>query len=184
MLDEAREKFATHGIQTGEVKLDLPAMLGRKDQIVSTLTKGIDGLFKKHKITRYTGQGRITAAGRVTVTGRQARPQVTARNILIATGSKSGSLPGIELDGQYVGTSTEALSFPAVPGHLVVIGAGYIGLELGSVWRRLGARVTVLEYLDRIMPGTDTEVAAEALQDLQETRARIPSRWQRHAGSL
>ena len=164
LLAEARERFATHGIQTGGVTLDLPTMLARKDQIVTTLTKGIDGLFKKNKITRYIGHGRIMAAGQVAIAGPTGQTEVTARNLLIATGSKSGSLPGIELDGQYVGTSTEALMYPAVPGHLVVIGAGYIGLELGSVWRRLGARVTVLEFLDRIMPGTDTEVAGEALK--------------------
>jgi dihydrolipoamide dehydrogenase len=159
---EAKEKLAAHGVLCGSVELDLTAMLRRKDKIVSTLTKGVDALFRKHKITRYAGHGRIVGLGNVVVEGKDARTELQCKHILIATGSKPSSLPGVEPDGGKIGTSTEALSYPAVPEHLVVIGAGYIGLELGSVWRRLGSKVTVLEYLNRILPGMDTEMAAEA----------------------
>ncbi|MDB6109699.1 MAG: dihydrolipoamide dehydrogenase [Pedosphaera sp.] len=162
LFREAKEKFSQHGIVLPEVKLDLATMLRRKEQTVGILTKGVDSLFKKNKITRYLGRGRITAPGRVLVEGEKEKIELEAKYILIATGSKSSPLPGVELDGDRIGTSTEALSYPEVPGHLVVIGAGYIGLELGSVWRRLGAKVTVLEYLNRILPGMDDETAAEA----------------------
>ena len=159
---EAREKLAVHGVQVGEVKLDLPAMLRRKDQIVTALTKGVEALFKKNKITRYLGHGRLDGPGRVLVEGVAEPVELKTRSILIATGSKPAGLAGVVLDGDRIGTSTEALSYPEVPENLVVIGAGYIGLELGSVWRRLGAQVTVLEYLDRILFGMDGEIAGEA----------------------
>ncbi|MDB6066240.1 MAG: dihydrolipoamide dehydrogenase [Pedosphaera sp.] len=159
---EAKQKFSTHGIVLPEVKLDLATMLRRKEQVVGTLTKGVDSLFKKNKITRYLGHGRIDGPGRVVVESKTEPTTLTAKYILIATGSKSSPLPGVEVDGDRIGSSTEALSYPEVPEHLVVIGAGYIGLELGSVWRRLGAKVTVLEYLNRILPGMDDETAADA----------------------
>lgn len=159
---EARTSFAAMGIKVGEVGLDLDAMLGRKDRIVGELTRGIDGLFKKNKVTRVLGHGRIAGAGQVAVDGPDGTRLLTAKHILIATGSKVAPLTGVEVDGEVVGTSTEALSFNPVPKHLVVIGAGVIGLELGSVWARLGAKVTVLEYLDRILPGMDAEIAKEA----------------------
>jgi dihydrolipoamide dehydrogenase len=166
LLAAASERFAAHGVRLGEVKLDLAAMLRRKAEIVEGLTKGVDGLFRKHRVVRYTGHGRITRPGEVVVDdGVTAR--IRARRILIATGSTSSSLPGVTPDGDRIGTSTDALSYPVVPGHLVVIGAGYIGLELGSVWRRLGARVTVVEYLERILPGMDAEIAAEAKRILE-----------------
>lgn len=159
---QARNHFSAMGIQTGDVKLDLPTMLARKEGIVSTLSKGIDGLFRKHKITRYFGHAALDGPGRVVLETKDGKEQITAKNILIATGSKPASLPGIELDGNLVGTSTEALSYKEVPKHLVVVGGGYIGLELGSVWGRLGSKVTVLEFLDRILPGTDSELAKDA----------------------
>jgi dihydrolipoamide dehydrogenase len=159
---EAKEKFSAHGIVLPEVKLDLATMLKRKEQVVTTLTKGVDGLFKKNKITRYLGHGRITGPGKVTVQSSKETIELEGKHILIATGSKPSPLPGVKLDGDRIGASTEALSYPEVPKHLVVIGAGYIGLELGSVWRRLGAKVTVLEFLNRILPGMDDEIAAEA----------------------
>jgi dihydrolipoamide dehydrogenase len=168
LFREAQHSFAEHGIKLPQVQLDLPTMLKRKEEIVSTLTKGIDGLFKKNKITRYFGHGRIAGPGQVVVAGDKGETPLRAKWILIATGSKSATLPGIELDGDRVGTSTEALSYSSVPEHLIVIGAGYIGLELGCVWSRLGSKVTVLEYLDRIMPGTDTEIANEALKILKK----------------
>lgn len=159
---EAQKHFAAHGIKVSDVQLDLETMLKRKTQIVSTLTKGIDSLFKKNKITRYAGTARLTGAGQVVVDGSSGSTELSAKHIIIATGSKPSVLPGIELDGDRVGTSTEALSYPEVPKHLAVIGAGYIGLELGSVWQRLGAKVTVVEFLDRILPGMDKEIADEA----------------------
>lgn len=157
----AQSHLSEFGVTVDGVKLDLAKMMTRKDQIVSSLCKGIEGLFRKNKITRYTGHGRIVAPGRVTVEGPQP-VELTAKNILIATGSISAPLKGVEVDGNLIGTSTEALAYAQVPEHLVVIGAGVIGLELGCVWARLGSKVTVLEYLDRILPGMDTEIATEA----------------------
>jgi len=154
--------FQAHGIRLADVTLDLAAMLGRKNEIVERLTKGVDGLFRKHKIVRYLGHGRISSPGAVVVETGKETVALKARWILIATGSTPANLPGVRLDGDRIGTSTEALSYPDVPDHLVIIGAGYIGLELGSVWCRLGAKVTVVEYLDRILSGMDVEIAAEA----------------------
>ena len=158
---EIRAGLADHGINTGEVTLDLDAMLDRKTKLVHDLTDGIAGLFKKNKVTRYEGTGRLDGPGKVIVEGAD-NLTLTAKHVIIATGSTSASLPGVEMDGDIIGDSTTALSYPEVPEHLVVIGAGFIGLELGSVWRRLGAKVTVVEYLDRILPGTDQEIAREA----------------------
>lgn len=171
-LLEASEKFhsaktslSKFGVITGEVSLDLPAMLRHKDQTVATLTRGIAGLFKKNKVSHYQGRGSITAPGQVVVTTNAGeQTTLSTKHILIATGSSVAPLPGVELDGDRIGTSTEALNYPEVPEHLIVIGAGVIGLELGSVWKRLGANVTVLEYLDRILPGMDSEVAKDALK--------------------
>ncbi len=167
LYHEARGSFIKHGIGVGEVTLDLAAMLQRKDNVVKANTKGIDGLFRKGKITRFLGVGRLAGNGKVTVepTGANAgqpAESLSAKYILIATGSKVAMLPDIKVDGKAVGTSTEALAYTEVPKHLVVIGAGAIGLELGSVWNRLGAKVTVLEYLNRILPGMDMEISAEA----------------------
>src|SRR5690606_21054565 len=146
--------------KVGSVELDLPAMLQHKDNVVKANTKGIDGLFKKAKIARYLGHGRLAGNGKVTVEGGgSAAETLSGKNILIATGSKVAMLPDVKVDGKTVGTSTEAIAYTEVPGHLVVIGAGAIGLELGSVWSRLGAKVTVLEFLDRILPGMDAEIS-------------------------
>ncbi len=163
LYHETRHTFASHGIVAKNVELDLKAMLARKDGVVDTLTKGIAGLFKKNKITRYEGHGRLAGGTKVEVVAADgAVTALEAQHVLIATGSTSATLKGIELDGERVGTSTEALAWPEVPKHLVVIGAGAIGLELGSVWCRLGAKVTVLEYMDRILPANDAEIAKEA----------------------
>ncbi len=161
---EAKMALAAHGVKVEGVALDLPVMLKRKDQIVTDLTRGVEMLFKKNKVTRYAGHGRIAGPGRVVVTGADgaAVAELTAKHVMIATGSKPAPLKGVPFDGDRIGGSTEALAYSDVPKHLVVIGAGYIGLELGSVWLRLGAKVTVLEYLDRILPGMDTELATEA----------------------
>jgi dihydrolipoamide dehydrogenase len=159
---EAKEKLADHGIRLGSVELDLAAMLRRKEKVVATLTKGIEGLFKKNKITRYSGHAKIMEASRVLVESQGETVELQTSRIIIATGSKPALLPGVALDGDRIGTSTEALAYTRVPEHLVVIGAGYIGLEIGSIWRRLGAKITVLEYLPRILPGIDGEIASEA----------------------
>jgi dihydrolipoamide dehydrogenase len=158
---EAKHGLAAHGVLVEGVSLDLPQMMKRKDSIVRQLTHGVAGLFKKNGVTRYTGTGRLLGPGRVAVDG-DAPAELTAKHVIIATGSRVTPLRGVVCDGDRIGTSTEALAYPKVPEHLVVIGAGVIGLELGSVWLRLGARVTVLEYLDRILPGTDTEIATAA----------------------
>jgi dihydrolipoamide dehydrogenase len=159
---QAHHGLADFGVKVSGVELDLARMLKRKDGIVSGLTQGVAGLFKKNKVTRYHGHGRITGPGRVAVSGGSDEVELEAKHVIIATGSKVAPLRGVELDGDRIGSSTEALGYDSVPQHLVVIGAGYIGLELGSVWRRLGARVTVLEYLERILPGMDAEIAREA----------------------
>jgi dihydrolipoamide dehydrogenase len=161
---ESREAFARHGIRFEKVHLDLDAMQKRKDEVVRANTNGVDFLFKKNKVTRYLGTARITAPGRVVVDGESAPVELEAEHVVIATGSVSAELKGVELDGDRIGTSTEALTYSEVPPRFVVIGAGAIGLELGSVWSRLGAKVFVLEYLDRILPGMDAEIAAEALK--------------------
>ncbi len=165
---EAKERLAAHGIRCESLSLDLGTMLRRKDQVVTTLTKGVEALFKKNKVTRYFGHGRIAGPGRVKVETAKEAVELAAKWILIATGSKPAGLPGVSLDQDRVVTSTEALSFTEVPSHLVVIGGGYIGLELGSVWRRLGSKVTVLEFLARILFGLDSDIAADAKKLLEK----------------
>ncbi len=157
-----QHELAAHGVKVGDVQLDLATMLQRKEKVVTTLTGGVASLLKKNKITRYTGHGRLTSPGTVSIEGKDGVIELSAKSMLVATGSKPATLQGVELDGDRIGGSTEALSYAEVPKHLVVIGAGYIGVELGSVWRRLGAKVTVLEFLDHILPGLDAEIAADA----------------------
>lgn len=166
LYTEAKNSFAQHGIKAS-VELDLAAMQARKTKVVKQNTDGVAFLMKKNKITRYAGSGRVAAAGRVVVEGGAKTVEIEAQRIVLATGSVVSELRGVDVDGDVVVTSTEALEFDAVPEHLVVIGAGFIGLELGSVWSRLGAKVTVLEYLDRILPGMDLETANEALKLLK-----------------
>jgi len=163
-LEMAQHELATHGVNVMGVSFDLAAMMKRKADVVSTLAKGIEALLGKNKVTRHRGTGRLAGAGRVEVTADDGTKTVLeAPRIVLAVGSRPVVLPGIEADGRLVGTSTEALAFDTVPGHLVVIGGGYIGLELGSVWRRLGSQVTVLEYADRVLTGIDADIASEAL---------------------
>lgn len=150
---------AKHGV-VASVKLDLKAMMARKDEVVKGLTQGIEGLFKKNKITYIAGIGTIVKSGQVAVHGKdgQARSLV-GKHIIIATGSETSLLPGVEIDEKRILSSTGGIALAEVPKKLLIIGAGVIGLELGSVWRRLGAQVTVVEFLDRITPGLDNEVA-------------------------
>jgi dihydrolipoamide dehydrogenase len=154
LYHEATHGFAQHGIKVGKIEVDLPAMMAQKQSVVSSSNKGIEFLFKKNKVTWLKGEGRITAPGTVQVNGTD----YAAKHIVIATGSESTPLRGVEVDEKRIVTSTGALELDAVPKHLVVIGGGVIGLELGSVWRRLGAEVTVIEFLDGILPGMDGEV--------------------------
>ncbi|MGH6939072.1 dihydrolipoyl dehydrogenase [Hypericibacter sp.] len=169
IYEETKSHLAVHGVGVGNVSLDLAAMLGRKDKVVEDLTKGVEFLFRKNKVDYIKGRGRIAGHGRVEVAleggGNQS---LTAKSICIATGSESSPLPGITVDEKRIVTSTGALSLNPVPGHLIVIGAGYIGLEMGSVWRRLGSKVTVVEYLDRILPGMDGEIAKSFQRILQK----------------
>ena len=151
----AAHGLADHGVNVANVGLDLARMQARKGEVVGANVKGVEFLFKKNKVTWLKGAGRIVATGQVDVNGTV----YTARHIVIATGSDSTPLPGIAVDETTIVTSTGVLELNTVPKHLIVIGAGVIGLELGSVWRRLGAEVTVVEFLDRIVPSMDEEVA-------------------------
>jgi dihydrolipoamide dehydrogenase len=154
--EEAKDgTLAKFGVKVGEVELDLGALLAEKDKAVKELTSGVEFLFKKNKVEWVKGAAAFVDAKTIKVGDRT----ITARNFIIATGSEVASLPGVVPDGEVVVTSTEALDLKAVPQHLVVIGGGYIGLEMGSVWRRLGAKVTVIEYAPRIVPAMDAEVA-------------------------
>ena len=159
---QAREQFAQFGVRIGSVELDLVAMQKRKVDIVAGLAQGVDGLLRKNKITRYAGHGRLAGAGQVVVEQQGKESKLSAKHIVLATGSVPAWLPGVERGTPLIGSSTEAIAYDQVPKTLIVIGGGYIGLELGSVWNRLGSKVTVLEYLDRLLPGMDHELAAEA----------------------
>jgi len=161
-----RRHMAVHGIRVADVTLDLPAMMGRKDKVVRGLTQGVAGLFKKNGVSHVNGTARIIAPGRVEVAGQDGQVLESER-ILIATGSEPAPLPGFDLDGRHIVSSEEALAFEAVPARLLVIGAGAIGLEMGSVWARLGSEVRIVEVLDRIVPGMDREMA-RALQKVLE----------------
>ena len=165
-LLNASEKFheaasgalAKHGVKLGSVELDLPAMMADKDKAVKGLTGGVEFLFKKNKVEWVKGFGTFVDAHTVQVGDRT----VTAKNVVIATGSSVTPLPGVEIDQKIVVDSTGAIALEKVPEHMVVIGGGVIGLELGSVWQRLGAKVTVVEFLDQLLPGMDGEVRKEA----------------------
>lgn len=160
IFDEANGGMEKFGISTGKVSIDVSKLMDHKDGIVTDLTNGIAFLFKKNKVDYIKGRGKVAAAGKVDVELTDGGTQsITTKNIVIATGSDVASLPGIEIDEKMVVSSTGALDLPKVPKHMVVIGGGVIGLELGSVWKRLGAEVTVVEYMDRITPEMDGEVS-------------------------
>ncbi|MCA8927398.1 MAG: dihydrolipoyl dehydrogenase [Alphaproteobacteria bacterium] len=162
LYEEAKKGHSRFGVKIEGVSFDLAQMMKAKAQVVTGLTKGIEFLFKKNKVDYIQGTGRITAPGRVAVAGADGGEQVLeAHNIVIATGSEPMPLAGVEVDERTVVTSTGAIALASVPKHLVLIGGGIIGLEMGVVWQRLGAKVTVVEFLDRIVPGVDREVAAE-----------------------
>ncbi len=166
LYDEAGHQFRQFGIDVTR-SLNLTQMLAHKDDTVTANVSGVEFLFKKNKITSFRGTGSIPAPGQVLVTPESGAPQtIETRNILIATGSVAAGLPGIEIDEEKIVTSTGALSFKQVPKRLLVIGGGIIGLELGSVWARLGAKVTVIEFLDRILLGLDSEAARQTQRNL------------------
>ena len=162
---EAQHGLAAHGIEA-TATLNLGAMIARKDGVVDKLTKGVAYLFKKNKIAHLKGRGRLAGNGAVEVAGER----YAAKHIVIATGSDVMPLPGVEIDEKRIVSSTGALALGAVPKTLAVIGAGYIGLEMGSVWARLGAQVTVVEFLDRILPGMDGEIAKQVQRILKKQR--------------
>jgi len=161
---EAGHALAAHGVMVEGVGLDLKTMLARKDKVVGENTRGIEYLFKKNKVAWLKGAGRVVAADTVDVNGEA----VKTKAIVIATGSDIVTLPGVEIDEKRIVSSTGALALSEVPKRFVVIGGGYIGLEMGSVWRRLGAEVTVVEFLDRITPGMDAEIARHLQRALQK----------------
>ena len=163
MFEEAGHGMASLGVKIGKPTLDLKAMMKHKSETVDANVQGVAFLLKKNKVDTFIGTGAIAGAGKVTVTKADGKVEtVETKNIVIATGSDSAPLPGVTIDEKTVVTSTGALELAEVPQKLLVVGAGVIGLELGSVWRRLGAEVTVVEYLDRILPGMDEEVAKQA----------------------
>jgi dihydrolipoamide dehydrogenase len=162
MFEEAGHSFAKMGVTVSTPKLDLPAMMNFKQQGIDGNVKGVEFLMKKNKIDVISGKGKILGTGKVEVTGSDGKTQtVETKNIVIATGSDVAKLKGIEIDEKRIVSSTGALSLDKVPEKLLIVGAGVIGLELGSVWHRLGAEVTVVEFLDRILPGMDGEVAKQ-----------------------
>ena len=162
MYHKAQKEFNNLGVETGKITLNLSKMMSNKNKSVQTLTKGIEFLFKKNKITHLKGKGSISAKGTVTVTDNSGKKiSYKTSNIVIGTGSVSTSLPGVTIDEKVVVSSTGAISFEKVPKDLIVIGGGYIGLELSSVWKRLGSNVTVIEFLDHIIPGMDKDISTE-----------------------
>ncbi|MDX1400333.1 MAG: dihydrolipoyl dehydrogenase [Kiloniellales bacterium] len=165
---EAAHELASHGVLVKDLGLDLAVMMGRKSKVVEDLTKGIEFLLKKNKVDYIRGWGSIPEAGKVAVSGEDGEQELTAKRILIATGSEVTPLPGVEIDEKRIVSSTGALELESVPERMVVIGAGVIGLELGSVWSRLGAKVTVVEFLDRILPGMDAEIAKQTQRVLKK----------------
>jgi dihydrolipoamide dehydrogenase len=159
--NKAKKDFNNQGIEISDIKLNINKMMSNKDKSVQVLTKGVEFLLKKNKVTYLKGKGVPFSENNVVVYENNERKSYTAKNIVIATGSSPTSLPGIEIDEKNIVSSTGALSFSEVPKELIVIGGGYIGLEMGSVWSRLGSKVTVIEYLDFITPGMDREISNE-----------------------
>ena len=167
---EAKNGLAEHGIKIDGASLDLAAMMARKDKVVTTLTRGVEFLFRKNKVDWIKGRARIAAAGRVMVTANGGgNRDIETGAIVVATGSESIPLPGLAIDEQRIVSSTGALALNRVPERLAVIGGGYIGLELGSVWSRLGSKVTVIEFLDRILPNMDRELGPALQRVLTRT---------------
>ncbi|MGL4445579.1 MAG: dihydrolipoyl dehydrogenase [Alsobacter sp.] len=169
LFEEAGHDFVNLGIEIGKAKLNLPGMMKHKDDTVAANVNGVGFLLKKNKVDAFHGAGTILAPGKVRVTAEDGSEQVLeSKAIVIATGSDVTPLPGVAIDEKTVVSSTGAIALPKVPARMVVVGAGVIGLEMGSVWRRLGSQVTVVEYLDRILPGMDDEIAKQFQRILQK----------------
>src|SRR3984893_7613358 len=168
MFEEAAHSFAKMGVSVPAPKLDLPSMMNFKQQGIDGNVKGVEFLMKKNKIDVIHGVGKILGAGKVEVAGNPSTQLVETKNIVIATGSDIAQLKGVEIDEKRIVSSTGALSLDRVPERLLIVGAGVIGLELGSVWHRLGAKVTVVEFLDRILPGMDGESARQFQRILEK----------------
>jgi dihydrolipoamide dehydrogenase len=168
-FEEAAHGFDGLGFSAGAPKLDLAAMMAFKDKVVGANTAGIEFLFRKNRITAFHGAASLAGGGKVSVALTDGgNTELAAKHIVLATGSRSADLPGIEIDEQRIVSSTGALALGKVPEHLVVVGAGVIGLELGSVWGRLGAKVTVVEFLDRILPGMDADIVKQMQRSLKK----------------
>lgn len=180
-LLQASEEYAhagkalkRHGVIVSDLQLDLPTMMGHKDKVVGDLTKGIAHLFDKNDIAHIAGWGALGAAGEVVISAEdRSKTTLQTKATIIATGSAPASLPGIEIDETRIVSSTGALSLSEVPGHMAVIGGGYIGLEMASVWGRLGAKITVVEFLDRIVPGMDGELATQFHKMLRRQKMKF-----------
>ncbi len=164
---KAKHKLADHGINVGDVKLDLKKLLERKDKVVKDVTEGVDYLMKKNKIERFLGHGKLTSTTEIEITSDSGSEKITSKNIILATGSTPIEIPGFEIDGKQVVTSDHAINLPQVPKHLIIIGAGVIGLELGSVWSRLGAKVTVVELQSRLFGTADKQMSSYAQRLLE-----------------
>jgi dihydrolipoamide dehydrogenase len=170
----AKSGLARHGIQVGDVTLDLKAMMSRKDQVVKGLTDGVAFLFKKNRVTFVQGTARLAGSGKVAIKSTQGAGEIVeVKAIILATGSEPAALPALRFDGTAIVSSTEALTFDKVPTHLIVVGGGYIGLELGSVWARLGAKVTVIEFLPRILALGDAEIARQLHKTLSKQGLKL-----------
>ena len=162
--------FSKIGIETGDIKLNLSKMMKNKDKAVTILTKGVEFLFKKNKVTYFKGYGSILDKNKILIKSNDDEKNIETKNIVISTGSEAVSLPGIEFDEEKILSSTGALNIPKVPKKMLIIGAGYIGLEMGSVWSRLGSEVHVIEYLDHITPGLDKEISQEFMKILKKQK--------------
>ena len=167
-FNKAKTNFSITGIETGKVTLNLLKMMKIKEKSVTALTKGIEFLFKKNKVTYIRGKASIKSNNEINVQENNSQKIYKAKNIIISTGSVPTSLPGIKIDEKIIVSSTGALSFDKVPKELVIIGGGYVGLEMGSVWKRLGSNVTVIEFLDHIVPGMDKDISVEFLKILKK----------------
>ena len=165
------QDFSKIGIETGEIKLNLPKMMKNKEKAVTILTKGVEFLFKKNKINYIKGIGSLVDKNKISITDNQgSKKTIESKNIIISTGSEATPLPGIEFDEKQILSSTGALSIEKVPSKMLIIGAGYIGLEMGSVWSRLGSEVHVIEYLDHVTPGLDKEISNEFMKILKKQK--------------
>ncbi|KAG0466693.1 hypothetical protein HPP92_018273 [Vanilla planifolia] len=174
LYHEAKHTFANHGVKFSQLEIDLPAMMAQKDKAVSGLTRGIEGLFKKNKVNYVKGYGRFTSPSEVSVECLDGgKTIVKGKSIIIATGSDVKPLPGIPIDEKKIVSSTGALSLPEIPKKLVVVGAGYIGLEMGSVWGRLGSEVTVVEFAADIVPTMDGEVRKQFQRMLEKQKMKF-----------